>query len=301
MDDAFQTCTRAMRADFCGDGHSYTVNGTIIDLYDRFPYRHETSADEDQTALSLKLEALWVRDPSFSSDVGAVQHTVACMAKKRWDTMPFEPCGDLFPDPRHFDDVHQPAPYCDDIPVSTWLHNPNIVEVTKSAYIDAGLWRWRYVKPTTKIKSNRINGELRVTSRLTTTADPTGADAGFYRAPADAVVAEPMFLGAVYSPDGSDHVRPSYAIPLYSYRRTSDGEYTTTTLGKPGPEYADGVLEGYINAPGCISATPRCDSSKPLYLYRRSNGDTFLTVPGVPLPADPTLPTFVTRLGFLPR
>jgi hypothetical protein len=32
---ALATCVRAMRADYCGDGTPYTVNGTLINLYDR--------------------------------------------------------------------------------------------------------------------------------------------------------------------------------------------------------------------------------------------------------------------------
>jgi hypothetical protein len=38
-----QACTRAYRADYCGDGVSYTVNGTPIDVYDGYGYRTATS------------------------------------------------------------------------------------------------------------------------------------------------------------------------------------------------------------------------------------------------------------------
>jgi hypothetical protein len=34
--DAHQACTRMARADYCGDGTPYTVNGTPIDIYDRY-------------------------------------------------------------------------------------------------------------------------------------------------------------------------------------------------------------------------------------------------------------------------
>ncbi len=37
--DLHQTCTRAFRADYCGDGTSYTVDGTLIDVYDAYGYR----------------------------------------------------------------------------------------------------------------------------------------------------------------------------------------------------------------------------------------------------------------------
>jgi hypothetical protein len=33
--EAFQACTRMVRADYCGDGRSFTRDGTTIDVYDR--------------------------------------------------------------------------------------------------------------------------------------------------------------------------------------------------------------------------------------------------------------------------
>ncbi len=39
MDDMHQACTRAMRADYCGDGTSYTHDAVTIDIYDGFGYR----------------------------------------------------------------------------------------------------------------------------------------------------------------------------------------------------------------------------------------------------------------------
>jgi hypothetical protein len=37
-----QTCTRVLRADYCGDGSSYTVNGTLINLYDVLGIQQDT-------------------------------------------------------------------------------------------------------------------------------------------------------------------------------------------------------------------------------------------------------------------
>ena len=36
MQSYLTTCTRVLRADYCGNGSSYTVDGTVIDLYDNF-------------------------------------------------------------------------------------------------------------------------------------------------------------------------------------------------------------------------------------------------------------------------
>ena len=42
LDSYFQTCTRVLRADYCGDGTSYTVDGTLIDIYDQLGVQSDT-------------------------------------------------------------------------------------------------------------------------------------------------------------------------------------------------------------------------------------------------------------------
>lgn len=37
-----QACTRSLRADYCGDGRSYTVDGTLVNLYDNLGLRKDT-------------------------------------------------------------------------------------------------------------------------------------------------------------------------------------------------------------------------------------------------------------------
>jgi ADYC domain-containing protein/pentapeptide repeat protein len=44
-------CTRMVRADYCGNGNSYTINGTAIDLYDALAIQADTAA--------WKIEAEW--------------------------------------------------------------------------------------------------------------------------------------------------------------------------------------------------------------------------------------------------
>jgi ADYC domain/Pentapeptide repeats (8 copies) len=46
-----QACTRMLRADYCGDGRSFTVDGTAINLYDRLSLQTDTK--------SWRLEAEW--------------------------------------------------------------------------------------------------------------------------------------------------------------------------------------------------------------------------------------------------
>ena len=42
--DHHQACTRLLRADFCGDGRSFTVEGTVINLYDGAGVQRDTEA-----------------------------------------------------------------------------------------------------------------------------------------------------------------------------------------------------------------------------------------------------------------
>ncbi len=52
--DAHQTCTRLARADYCGDGVSYTKDGTEIDVFDRLGVQRPTPDRDD-----LQFEAGW--------------------------------------------------------------------------------------------------------------------------------------------------------------------------------------------------------------------------------------------------
>jgi hypothetical protein len=54
-----QACTRMARADYCGDGRSHTVQGTMIDIYDTLGVQ---KADARSTALANAFEATWSVD-----------------------------------------------------------------------------------------------------------------------------------------------------------------------------------------------------------------------------------------------
>lgn len=51
-----QTCTRLARADYCGDGHPWTMNGTLIDVYDVHGVQNPVHDPE------LSFEAAWGED-----------------------------------------------------------------------------------------------------------------------------------------------------------------------------------------------------------------------------------------------
>ena len=66
-----QTCTRMIRADYCGDGEPWTVNGTIINLYDNIGIQNDTE--------SWPIEAEWSPD-------GA-----RCLSHQRLQNLPSSP------------------------------------------------------------------------------------------------------------------------------------------------------------------------------------------------------------------
>jgi hypothetical protein len=66
--DLHQSCTRMVRADYCGNGVSFTKNGTLIDVFDTRGVEQPTAGDP-----SLLFEAAW-------TTTGA-----ACVARTRYD------------------------------------------------------------------------------------------------------------------------------------------------------------------------------------------------------------------------
>jgi hypothetical protein len=62
--DYHEACTRMVRADYCGDGRSWTKDGTPIDLYDRLAIQTEDQND------GMEFEAAWGIDGAH-----CVRHT----------------------------------------------------------------------------------------------------------------------------------------------------------------------------------------------------------------------------------
>lgn len=69
-----QACTRMIRADFCGDGTSYTVDGTWVNLY-------------DSMSIQIDTEAAWVPEAEWTTD-GA-----SCFSSQTRATTPIA-CGE---------------------------------------------------------------------------------------------------------------------------------------------------------------------------------------------------------------
>lgn len=70
--DLHQTCTRVARADYCGDGRSFTEDGTMINVWDRLPPPGPIQSAGLLPPLGFIFEAGWNTD-------GAV-----CLSRSRW-------------------------------------------------------------------------------------------------------------------------------------------------------------------------------------------------------------------------
>lgn len=67
-DDAHQTATRVVRADFCGDGTSYTLQGTPLQLSDVFGIRHFVKDEKETEAMWGPTGAECIRSPRRGQD-----------------------------------------------------------------------------------------------------------------------------------------------------------------------------------------------------------------------------------------
>jgi hypothetical protein len=74
LKDHHQACTRMMRADYCGDGKSYTVNGTLLDIFDYLQPPVQLQEEKWQ------MEARWT--PTGAS----------CLTERRHEEIKFPGC-----------------------------------------------------------------------------------------------------------------------------------------------------------------------------------------------------------------
>ena len=74
LKDHHQACTRMMRADYCGDGKSYTINGTVLDIFDYLQPPVQLQEEKWQ------MEARWT--PTGAS----------CLTERRHEEIKFPGC-----------------------------------------------------------------------------------------------------------------------------------------------------------------------------------------------------------------
>jgi hypothetical protein len=73
--DLHWACTRMARADYCGDGATWTRDGTVINLWDRAPAPGPFNTRGEPP-------------PDFVFEAGWTSRGAACLSKQRWLTLP---------------------------------------------------------------------------------------------------------------------------------------------------------------------------------------------------------------------
>lgn len=80
IDTYLETCIRALRADYCGDGVSHTIDGTLINIYDKLNIQTDTVA--------WSIESNWTPDGALCINKARVATSLvepavpACMASR---------------------------------------------------------------------------------------------------------------------------------------------------------------------------------------------------------------------------
>jgi len=259
------------RADYCGTGHSRTIDGTMINYGDLGP----SPVIPFSPVRGFVPEAVWGPGTGTTGQSAAI-----CLSRTRWSTIPIgdrSPCAELMPDPR--DDTTGPHRFCDDMTVADWAE-AGALFVNASRIIDVGLYQWS-------------DGAGHFT---TTTQFPWEGPGVVPHGPPG----YPLFVsieGTVYKPTANPpHV--AGLVPLFRYSRPArPGEPArtlTTTNPAPGDGYAERVLQGYVFGP---SAAPPVDSAQPLVLHGDGRG-------GFATTTDPHSPPGFTRiadLGWVPH
>jgi hypothetical protein len=269
----FQACTRMARADYCGTGHSRTIEGTMINYGDL----------GDSPVIALAHVRGFVPEAVWGPGSGTRGRSAAiCLSRTRWSTMPIgprSPCAELMPDPR---DDGASQRFCDDTTVADW-ESAGALFVNTSRIIDVGLYQW-----------SDGAGHFTTTTRF----EWQGPGVEAHGPPG-----YPHFVsieGTAYKPTPRAPAVPGL-VPLFRYvhpgRPGRSGEpprALTTTNPAPGDGFASRELQGYVFAP---SAEPPVASAQPLVLHGDGRG-------GFATTTDPRPPAGYTRiadLGWVPR
>ena len=284
-----QTCTRMARADYCGDGQSWTLDGTPISI----ALPSAAGARLDPAPEGMLWEAAW-------TEGGAV-----CLGRKRWDSLAAgDLCGGRLRDPRIREerdvfscemrtitapvgwvvDPRQPGGgastggVVNPVPLRTLsgssgaLSYPIIAVMSNQSHeLDAALRTWR-------------NGDRFVTTsewRIGVRAGEAGApEAGF---------APFRDEGTVYHPTSRVEVRPAGLVALYrvtpfggteSYATTAPPRGTPIRPGGPPVSLHRQTLLGWVFPP---EATGLPSGARPIVRFRNTaTGARVTTTQGSP-------------------
>jgi hypothetical protein len=243
----FQSCTSMAMADYCGNGHSRTVDGTMINYGDL----REPPVVKFKQLDGFVPEAVW-----GAGGPAGTKPAVVCLFRTRWSTLrigPRSPCRDVVPDPREEQPAGGPGQFCEDLTLADWARQKGALFVNSSRMIDVGLFVW-------------TDGAGHY---VTTTRHPWLGKGVEARSPAG----YPTFVsieGASYKPT-LRHARRRGLVPLYRYTKRNGPTtlHLTTTDASPGSGWRGRLLEAYVYAP---SPEPPVSTAQKLYLYRDRHG-----------------------------
>jgi hypothetical protein len=269
-----QACTRMARADYCGNGHSRTVDGTMINYLDL----HGQPLAPLHPLPGFVPEAVW-------GTGGANAPSAAiCLSRTRWSTMPLGPrsaCAELLPDPRDEAATDgNPRRYCNDMTVKDWA-DLGARFVSNSRPLDVGLFVWG-------------DGKGRY---ATTTRFPwLGKDVHSPGPPG-----YPVFVsieGAAFKPEVPAPKRKGM-VPLYRYtQKTPEITLEVLTTEPPPDGFRHPMLEAYVFEFKPASEPPN-STARPLYLYS-DHHDHYVTTSEEQAPANSNY-SKVRQIGWLPH
>ena len=240
----FQACTRMARADYCGNGHSRTVDHTPINYIDL----HGQPLDSLHLLPGFVPEAVWGRGNGKAP-------AALCVARSRWATIPIgprSPCADVLADPRDAG-TGGPHHFCDDMTVAEWAA-AGALFADNSIELDIPVTVW---------------GDGRGHYASTTQFPWLGPDVRSDNPPG-----YPVFVsieGAALK-RSVGIVLPRTAVPLFRYtRRVGALTLELLTTGPPHDGFGNPVLEAYALAfePG---SPPPTSTARPLYLHSDGRG-----------------------------
>lgn len=281
-----QLCTRMAMADYCGEGHSNTLDGTPLSFASVRDIVQKSGGVPQARLWGYALEAVWMMD-----DCGDVRPL--CLAKKRWNTLPLEATcvgGKLALAP------HDPLT-CDSLDLSSMVNEKLLVSY--SLFIDRSLVLFNggdkgYVTTTAVL----VDPEIVAGSSVNGISLDLDADGVSDVTPFTALRKE----GPILSPDLPGDIRKRMGEFIKPLFRCTDGVGHYLLTDNESCEGASGYSLNVVNGDGGVEGfiysavdDTSAGQRRPLKLWNHRELGVYATSTQAPDGF-----TFVKDLGYLP-